>query len=304
MLPAFVSRLGLQRRAELAVLGACLIWGTSFVITKHALSLASPLVFIALRYLLAVLALLAMYGRRMARAHVQGALVCGLLLFAGFALQTAGLKRTTPSRSAFLTALCIPLTPLCGALLFRRLPRAVEVLCTPVAALGICLVTVRSDAATGRSRAALNSGDALTLGCAVAYGFHNNALAHFNKAGAAEGAFETVAVGQIGVVMLLSAALCALEHPFLRPTWLLLGDLLLTGLLATTVAFTAYCWALRHASATRVAIISSTGALPASRARPALPATGLACCWPCLTIALLQSRSLPPSCPTWCTASA
>lgn len=257
---ALLAQLSLQRRAELATLGACLLWGTSFVVTKNALHYSSPLVLIALRYLVADVALLLLYGRRMAREHVPGALLCGCLLFAGFGLQTAGLKRTTPSRSAFLTALCIPLTPLCGCLVFRRLPRAVEVLCTPLAALGIFLVTMHSDADTGRSRAAFNSGDVMTLGCALMYGFHNNALSYYN-AGGKEGAFETLAVGQIGVTMVLSAVLCsAFERPFLHPTWLLFGDVLLTGLLATTVAFTAYCWALKHASATRVAIISSTGA--------------------------------------------
>ena len=68
--------------------------------------------------------------------------------------------------------------------------------------------------------------------------------------------------------MLLSAALCPLlEAPRLRPSARLLLDLRLTGLLATFVAFTAFCWALKHASATRVAIICASGAAAASRAR-------------------------------------
>ena len=52
------------------------------------------------------------------RGWVAGASL-GLLLAAGYALQTAGLERTTVSSAGFITGLYVVFTPLLGLLLFR-----------------------------------------------------------------------------------------------------------------------------------------------------------------------------------------
>ena len=47
--------------------------------------------------------------------HGRGALVCGALLSVGYCFQSAALHLISASRTAFLTALCVPLVPLLEA---------------------------------------------------------------------------------------------------------------------------------------------------------------------------------------------
>lgn len=259
------TKMSKQRLAELSLAGVCVVWGGSFIIVKRAFDNASPMVFSGLRFLCALLVLLPLYFRQLKREHVRGALIVGTLLYAGFSLQTAGLKRTTPTRSAFITALCIPLTPIFQSALYRRRPRLVDLLGAFVAAMGTFLLTRGnggeagdgSGAAASGSGASLNSGDWLTLGCAVVFAFHMIALNHWGK----DDAFATVAVGQVAVTMLLSLLLCSVfEKPLLRRTWPIAVAILFTGTLCTALAFTVLAWAQTHTSATRAAIICSTGA--------------------------------------------
>ena len=245
-----------QRTAELALAGVCVVWGSSFVICKRAFEDSSPLVFTTLRYLVALAALIPIYWKDLRKAHVPGALAVGLLLFVGFTLQAAGLARTTASRSAFITALCIPLTPIFQSALLRRRPRLMDVLGAFIAATGVALLTNGGGGGDDDAgSAALNAGDWLTLACAVVFALHMIALNHW---GAGPG-FATTAVGQVAVTAVLSAVFCdAWEKPVLRVSGILVLAILVTGLLATALAFTVLAWAQTHTSATRAAIICST----------------------------------------------
>jgi drug/metabolite transporter (DMT)-like permease len=253
---SWMPTLSMQQRAELAIAGVCFIWGSSFVVVKRAFADASPMVFTALRFCVALAALLAVYARDLQREHARGALYVGVLLFCGFTLQTAGLARTTPSRSAFLTALCIPLTPLFQCALFRRRPRLADVIGACCAALGTFLLT--GGGKGEGSGSSFNAGDVLSLGCAIVFAFHMIALNHWGSGAG----FVTTAVGQVAVTAVLSALLCAVfETPYLRVTGAVVLAIAATGLLATALAFTVLAWAQTHTSATRAAIICSTGAL-------------------------------------------
>src|SRR6185437_1343545 len=101
----------MRARAEWALVGLAVIWGSTFVVIKEALTGISPLLFIAARFLIPAAILFPLYRRRMKRSAIPGGLLVGLLLFIAFELQTEGLARTTPSKSAFLTGLSIPLVP-------------------------------------------------------------------------------------------------------------------------------------------------------------------------------------------------
>lgn len=262
-LDALMARLGKQRVAELSVLAINVLWGISFVVVKAGLRFSSPMVFTALRFSVAGALLLYVYRNNIERVHVPGAALVGLLLFGGFSFQTAGLARTSASRSAFFTALCIPLTPFCQCIIFRRLPTVLESAGAAVALLGTFLLTLSPGAEPGSgSKASLNVGDALTLGCAVLFAFHMNALNHYSATARGASAFQTVAVGQVTVCAALSLLLCGVvETAELRPDPLLIACVLLTGVLATALAFTVFTWAQKHTSATRAAIICASESL-------------------------------------------
>ncbi|MCS7081394.1 MAG: DMT family transporter [Bacteroidota bacterium] len=112
-------------RAESVLLGMAAVWGTTFTAVKVGLAYASPLVFLAFRFLFA-LGFLSLWVRpwrmRLDRSAWGAGLRLGFWLGLGFVLQTAGLLWTTASMSAFITGTSTAFTPLLEHLLGRGLP--------------------------------------------------------------------------------------------------------------------------------------------------------------------------------------
>jgi drug/metabolite transporter (DMT)-like permease len=94
--------------ADLLLLAAAAVWGTTFVVVRAGLRDVSPLLFVALRFTLAAALVVPFVfwrtGRPTPAAWRAGA-AAGLPLLLGFALQTVGLQWTPPGRAAFLTGL-------------------------------------------------------------------------------------------------------------------------------------------------------------------------------------------------------
>src|SRR2546430_10553367 len=90
-----------RRQADLALLLATALWGTSFVAVKNALADAAPFSFLTARFGLAALALAP--GTRVRPRPAGRELSCGVFLVAlraiGFIAQTPGPVITTPLRS-------------------------------------------------------------------------------------------------------------------------------------------------------------------------------------------------------------
>lgn len=202
---------------------------------KAALADISPFLFLALRFTLAAVVLGAIYGKaicgkKVGRPAVKAGLLAGALLFAGFALQTGGLALTTPSKSAFLTGLSIPMVPLASSLVHRTRPRKLEVIEILIASFGMAMMTLPS------GRFEMSTGDVLSLLCAVIFALHLVVIGHFSPMVG----FETLAVVQIAVAAVLGIACALLFGPFrFHATPALGAALLATGLLATALAFTA-----------------------------------------------------------------
>src|SRR3984957_17079860 len=131
----------MRARAELALIGITLIWGTTFVVIKSALGDVSTFVFLALRFTVAAIVLALVYHKAVRRAALGPGLLAGGLLVTAYVFQTLGLELTTPSKSAFLTGLSIPLVPLASSLVYRNKPRLVEIGGIVVATFGMMLMT-------------------------------------------------------------------------------------------------------------------------------------------------------------------
>lgn len=235
-------------RAELALAAVAFIWGSTFVVVKGALEDASTFLFLALRFTLAALLLAFWLRGRLARraaVHWRGAGLCGVLLFAGYALQTAGLRWTTASNSAFITGLYIVLVPLLASLVYRTRPRPAELAAAGLATAGTAMMS-------GGLPAQWNRGDLLTAGCAAAFAGHILAVERYSR----RMDFERLSLIQIAAVAALSwAAAAVLEPP--RAVWTprLWFALLATSVLATAVSFVLYTWAQGYTSAARAALI-------------------------------------------------
>ncbi len=154
-----------RRQADLLLVFTCAIWGLSFPTVKVALADASPLAFVAIRFMLGALILLP--GTRLRPLPSRGEWFAGLLLGAllgvGFATQAVGLAYTTASRSAFIVALSSVLAPLVAFVAVRE-----RLSWWTVAALG--LATAGIYFLTDPGAGGLNRGDWWTLITALVFG--------------------------------------------------------------------------------------------------------------------------------------
>ena len=238
-------------KADAALLGNTIIWGASFVIVKEALAGVSPILFLALRFSLATLVLLAIFHRRsgakpVSRREFHAGMLVGALLFLGFLLQTIGLQFTTPPKSAFLTGMTSVAVPLVAAVVYRIRPQRSELLGLLTATAGMSLMTLEGPIGS------MNRGDVLTLGCAVAYAGHIVTLGHFSE----KMSFEALSVIQVGTAAALALALFWWAEPA-HIAWRsnVVAAILVTGLLCTAWAFTVQAWAQQHTSSARTALI-------------------------------------------------
>jgi drug/metabolite transporter (DMT)-like permease len=222
------------------------IWGFTFVIVKGALSDASPLPFLAVRFLLAGLLLLMVLGRgRVGTETILPGSIMGLFLFGGYVFQTWGLVYTTPSKSAFLTGFSVILVPLIMMVLGQKLGPAT--LLGAVLGLGGIYLLVAPSGMSG-----VNRGDIFTLVGATSFALHIVLVGRYTK----RFSFLHLVPVQILVVGLLaSGALVIVPAQRLHFSSRFVVAILVTALLATGVAFSVQNWAQQYTPPAHTALI-------------------------------------------------
>src|SRR6266540_3150038 len=108
--------------ALLALVLVTAVWGVTFVQVKDAVEVYPLFALLAVRFAIAT-ATLAPFAagriRTLDRRGLAAGFGLGGLLALGYALQTAGLARSTVSSTGFITGLCVVLTPVTALVLFR-----------------------------------------------------------------------------------------------------------------------------------------------------------------------------------------
>jgi drug/metabolite transporter (DMT)-like permease len=233
-----------------SLIAVALVWGATFVLVKQALADVSTLLFLTLRFSVAavVLALIFRDEFRAPNAWVsllRGAFA-GIFLFVAYVLQTAGLKFTSASKAGFITGLYVPLVPILGGLIDRKLPQISELAGVAMACVGMFLLTAQTNILD------IGRGDLLVAGCAVAYTIQMVILGRF----APVSNLGVLTVSQIATGALIGAATFWWVEP-VRIAWSpsVWVALAVTSLLATALAFTIQTWAQRWTSPTRTALI-------------------------------------------------
>ncbi|MDE3196220.1 MAG: DMT family transporter [Acidobacteriota bacterium] len=230
----------------MSLAGVTVIWGATFVLVKAALDQVSTPLFLALRFSVAAAALTIIYRRGVRRNGIAPGLLAGGLLFVAYFFQTKGLEYTTASKSAFLTGLSIPMVPLASSAVYRSKPRLFEVAGVLTASAGMAMMTLPS------GRFEMSRGDVLSFLCAVTFALHIVVVGHFSPIVG----FQSIAVLQVA----MAAVLGVVSFPFTEPvrfavSGTVIAAVLVTGLLATALAFTTMAWAQQYTSATRAALI-------------------------------------------------
>jgi len=174
---------------------------------------------------------------------VGGGVVLGLLLAAGYALQTAGLERTTVSSTGFITGLYVVLTPLIALAIFRSTIGVPAWIGVALATVGLAMLTgVHADSATG---------DLLVLAGAAVYSLQIVLMERFAPQydALAFTLVEMAAAAAGLLVVALARGDLSVPHG-----WTVWGALLVTGIFASALAYLVQTWAQRRTSATRTAL--------------------------------------------------
>ena len=239
-----------RTRSEL-ILGLCtLIWAATFPVVKQGLRDASPIVFISLRFWIALIILFPFCRSeilRMSGLTAKRGAILGTILFAGFLTQTVGLQFTTASKSAFITGLLVVFTPIFQLILEGKPPKSGNI-------IGVVLVSGGLFLLTAPQGAGFTVGDALTFGAALFYALY---LVYLDIITRAHSILQLTFL-QIGVTALLaSSSLKFLEKPYLHWTPSLFLALGYLSVLATLLALYLITKYQRDTTPTRSAVIFS-----------------------------------------------
>ncbi len=231
--------------AAVALLAITAVWGWTFVLVHEAVRSFGVVAFLALRFLLATLVLAPAACGRLTRATLTQGAGIGLVLATGYLLQTWGLRHTTPTSAGLITGLFVVVAPLADHLLYRTALRAPARWAIATSLAGLWLLS-------GGGAPALRRGDALVMGCAVAYGFHVALLSRRAPTHHPLG-LTCVQLGTAAVVFSLAwPAVDPLVWPADPAVWLALG---VTATLASALAYLVQTWAQRTLSAAQTAVI-------------------------------------------------
>ena len=232
--------------ALLALIAVTAVWGVTFVQVKDAVALYPLFAFLALRFAIAS-ATLAVPGTRrvrsLGRKGVGAGALLGLLLGAGYALQTAGLERTTVSSTGFVTGMYVVLTPLIALLLLRTAVGAAGWAGVALATVGLALLAGVQGGSVG--------GNLLVLAGAAVYSIQIVLMERFApRYDAVAFTFVEMVAACLGLLV-VALARNELEVPH---GWTVWGALLVTGVFASALAFLVQTWAQRRTSATHTAL--------------------------------------------------
>jgi drug/metabolite transporter (DMT)-like permease len=229
--------------ALLALVVVTAVWGVTFVQVKDALEVYPLFGFLAVRFAIASLTLAPLAGPRLRAAGWKPGALLGALLAVGYALQTAGLERTTVSSAGFITGLYVVFTPVFGYLLFRIRVARIVVVGVGLAVLGLALLT---GVGVGDPL-----GDALVLAGSAAYSLQIALMERYaRRYDPIAFTFVEMLAAFVGFTV-IAIALGQLELP---RGWVVWGALLVTGVFASALGFLVQTWAQRQLSAARTAL--------------------------------------------------
>lgn len=237
--------------ADASLLFISVIWGSTFILSKQAIETIPTFAFLTLRFSTAfvILSFLCCIRRTggMNLKILRDGVILGTALFLTFAFQTLGLRYTAASVAGFITGLYVVIVPLLSCFILKKRPHPFSVAGVILACTGLAMITLNGGPG-------FSKGEILVLFSA---GFGSIHIVMTDTFSRKHDIFLLTTI-QIGVIWFLSSAMSFGFDPFTLPrVWSppLVRGVLLTGILATVVAFLVQTAAQKHTTPTKAAII-------------------------------------------------
>lgn len=236
---------------ELALITITFIWGGTFLIVQHAVTVSGPLAFVAARFAVAAsIGALVCRGqlRHLSKAELFTGMLIGVSIFGGYALQTYGLMHISSSKSAFITAFYVPIVPLVQWLVFKQRPRPAVWVAVVLAFVGLLLLTGTDGLGLGLG---LGKGELITAIGAIAIALEIILISRVSP---------QLNILRVTIVQLATASLIALllmpvmgeAPPALSKTFIL--SVLALGCASALIQYVMN-WAQKRISATKATLI-------------------------------------------------
>lgn len=240
--------MGIQLKADLALIMVVVFWGTSNLLTKVGLGDLNEFNLIALRFVIAFSLTALIFRKRLRFSNLKTLQRAGLLsiiLFFVFIFATFGVRLTTVSNAGFLTCLAGIFVPMINFVVFRKKPDRMTQISIVMALLGIWLLIAGTSIT-------FNLGDILCTLCSVAFAIHILVTEKLTRD------VDSVALGvfQLGFVALYAVIFTfLLETPTLpvsTANWLVVLGL---SVFSTAIAFVTQAVAQKYTTATHTGLI-------------------------------------------------
>ena len=225
------------------------------MVVKNSLDDSSVFVFLALRFTLAGVCMVAFRPqvfRVLQREETFAGARLGFFMFCGYAFQTAGLRYTTASNSGFITGSSVVLVPLILALFWGKRVTLWVYFGTIAAAAGLYFLTVP---VTGVAH--LNRGDVLTFFAALSYAVHIILVGDYARehSAAALSVLQVLACAVMAWLTAFGANAIRWQPMRFHSTSQLWIGIAVCAVFATAVAFSLQLWAQQFTTPSHAAII-------------------------------------------------
>ena len=232
--------------AVIALVLVAIVWGAGFVLMKDAIDQQPVFDFLATRFTLAALVMIAIRPHVLASISRQNFFrgsVLGVMLGLAYITQTIGLDLTTAAITGFLTGLYVVFTPILFWFVFKKKVEKKVIVGATLALTALLFISFNG--------ISFDPGQVWLIACALLFAGHIIGLSFWSNAKDIY-PLTVIQLGAGSVVCWMGAVPDGYQPP---PNAFVWGTVVFTAVFATAMAFLIQTWAQSIMDPSRVAII-------------------------------------------------
>ncbi|MBZ4672502.1 MAG: drug/metabolite transporter [Deferribacteraceae bacterium] len=244
-----MNKKALEYLADLSLLFISLVWGSTFIIVKESIEKVDPSLFISYRFLIASLILspfLIIRRNKVNKESVLAGLSMGSVLFTVFYFQTFALKYITASVTGFLTGIYTLFVPILSYVFLHKKPYPTSIAAVILSTIGLYLISFQGNFTFG-------IGESFAIINAFGIAIHIILTDYYSKK------YDTIILTSVQIIVV---AFLSIIFTFasgidikIQPEKDTIFALILTGFLATVVAFFIQTAMQKYTTPTKAAIL-------------------------------------------------
>jgi drug/metabolite transporter (DMT)-like permease len=236
----------LKTWAVIALVFVAVVWGAGFVLMKDAINDQPVFDFLATRFTLATLVMIAIRPQVLSAINKKTLFrgsILGVMLGLAYITQTIGLDLTTAAITGFLTGLYVVFTPILFWFVFKKKVEKKVIVGTTLALTALLFISFNG--------ISFDPGQVWLIACALLFAGHIIGLSFWSNAKDIY-PLTVIQLGAGSVVCWMGAVPDGYQPP---PNAFVWGTVVFTAVFATAMAFLIQTWAQSIMDPSRVAII-------------------------------------------------